>query len=609
MMKNQAQELREQQIRDFVAAEVKDDACPVQVLGIDGNGRYWYVDPSGRLVSLTASQHNNPAIIDSLFGGEAGIRWLETIEHFVRRGSQGHKTGYRPDLVRQWLMGQAHNQPPFNPDLHIRRKGVWLDDAGRVVVHAGDEVYVNGERVPAGQRLNKAFEGAGPYVYPLDTPDPHPDFGKPATTELFHELAATIAKWNFEAGPLCGRIMVGWIVNALLCGIVSWRPHVLLSGAPGTGKSTLLELKMALFGPDGIVSSDDATEAGIRQRLNGARKAVVLDEIENDPQNHKGRQIVKLARIASKARRGGGSLRGSAEGHAQSWAIVTSFLFSSVDPIPLTPQDRTRITPLRLRPVHADPAEYERLQLAIAEIGRRGPSFRGRVCTNEFFELYKINLRVIQDALAAKKCSPRLCDQLGALLAGWEAAQNAAPIDQDSAEAIVEECALSGFIDEAEHTDTAEDCLAHLLSWRARVHEDGRAPVEMTVGELVGLAYRRKTGPYARALRTYGLAWYEDQDGHWYLCVGDKGAELERIFANTRWSGGNWSEILRRLDHAHRFRRKCYMGSTRLRATWIEPVAVLESEVMEESDAQARQEAKAAARRNQGIDAAKGMED
>ena len=70
-MTNQAQELREQQIHDFATAEINDDTCPVQVLGIDGNGRYWYVDPSGRLVSLTASQHNNPAIIDSLFGGEA----------------------------------------------------------------------------------------------------------------------------------------------------------------------------------------------------------------------------------------------------------------------------------------------------------------------------------------------------------------------------------------------------------------------------------------------------------------------------------------------------------------------------------------------------------
>lgn len=95
----------------------------------------------------------------------------------------------------------------------------------------------------------------------------------------------------------------------MLCGVIPWRPHMLVTGAPGTGKSTLLELIMAIFGPDGMVSSDDATEAYIRQALDGARKPVALDEIENDPEGHKARQIIKLARNASEAREGGGGDR------------------------------------------------------------------------------------------------------------------------------------------------------------------------------------------------------------------------------------------------------------------------------------------------------------
>ena len=499
---------------------------------------------------------------------------------------------------------------PFNPDRHVRKKGVWLDDVGPVVVHAGDAVFVNGIEGSAGRRLNKAFAGAGQYVYPLDIPDPHPDFEKPATADQFHELLGTISKWNFEVGPFAGRIMVGWIVNALLCGIVPWRAHLLLSGAPGTGKSTLLELIMAVFGPDGIVSSDDATEAGIRQLLNGARKAVALDEIENenDANNYKVRQVVKLARNASKARVGGGTLRGSAEGHAKDWPIVTTIVFSSVDAIPLRPQDRTRITPLRLRPVPPDQAEFARIEAAIAEIRTRGPSFRSRVCTIEFFDRYKINLRVFQDTLAAIKCSPRLCDQLGAFLAGSETALNDMPIDRTSADAIVEECIMNGFGDEASQMGGEEECLARLLLSRAKVFSDSTSgSVEMTLGELVGLAYRSDSDSYKRALRTYGLGWYQDADGNWYLCVGERGAELDRIFAGTRWSEGGWTESLGRLGRAHRYRRMTFLGSIKQRATWIEASAVVEPELLEEKDRKAAEENKAKTRRNQGVDKAEGM--
>ena len=84
---------------------------------------------------------------------------------------------------------------------------------------------------------------------------------------------------------------------ALVVGALRWRPHVLVTGAAGTGKTTLEKLVDDLLGWIAL-SVSAPTEAGIRQLLTGAARPVIIDEMETE-NAEQARRVIGLMRLAS----------------------------------------------------------------------------------------------------------------------------------------------------------------------------------------------------------------------------------------------------------------------------------------------------------------------
>jgi hypothetical protein len=133
-----------------------------------------------------------------------------------------------------------------------------------------------------------------------------------------------------------------------------WRPIEWITGGSGTGKSTLMKLTRWVFGPRAMITSEDATPAGIKHRTKNSALPVSIDELESEGKNERARDITKLARISSS---GGESLRGIAirRRHGLHGAQCLS-VFVHRDPV-LPQQDKNRMAILALEPVEWEGAK------------------------------------------------------------------------------------------------------------------------------------------------------------------------------------------------------------------------------------------------------------
>jgi ABC-type cobalamin/Fe3+-siderophores transport system ATPase subunit len=97
------------------------------------------------------------------------------------------------------------------------------------------------------------------------------------------------------------QLHLGWMFAALLGAAPEWRPIEWITGDSGTGKSTLMKLTRWVLGEHAMITSEDATAAGIKRRVANSALPVSLDEQESDGAggNRKVQELIKLARIAS----------------------------------------------------------------------------------------------------------------------------------------------------------------------------------------------------------------------------------------------------------------------------------------------------------------------
>jgi hypothetical protein len=248
---------------------------------------------------------------------------------------------------------------------------------------------------------------------------------------------------------------------ALLGGALRIRPHGWIVGPSGAGKTTLQQFLRLLMG-DWAVSTEDATEAGVRQLLDQDTLAVMFDEIEAEADNHD--VVMRIVRLARLAYSGASSLRGSSDHQAKQFVARSCFLFSSIHHHELPAQDRNRIAILALSPFAKDTPQF-----IVPELAKEwGDQLRRRLI--EQWPRFDATLAYYQAEMLRQGYSGREQDTYGTLLScGDLLLHDDAPDALKAMGRAQEKVRDLGVLVDAARTeaeDTSERCVKHLASQR-----------------------------------------------------------------------------------------------------------------------------------------------
>jgi hypothetical protein len=246
------------------------------------------------------------------------------------------------EAAAEWIIEISEKQKVYD-SANIRGNGIWRDNENHqtgdcdVVAHMGDSLLINGE----GKKLNQY---KSKYIYaqrkrkiqlPAISLDNKEKF-------LLADIAQSF-KWR---EPEAGTMILGWLVNSIMSAFLHWRPNIWIIGAPGVGKSTILD-KFLLPCLDGICikPEGDTTEAGLRNWIGSDSLPVLFDEPEGDSElsTRKMQSIIKFLR-SNTSSSGGMIAKGTSNQDGQRFQAQSMFCLSSINTIVLPKQDRDRIT-------------------------------------------------------------------------------------------------------------------------------------------------------------------------------------------------------------------------------------------------------------------------
>lgn len=315
------------------------------------------------------------------------------------------------NTVADDLITRSTKQGIFNPT-KIRGRGAWIDN-GVPVIHCGDHLIVNGIYTEFIKHNSK-------FIY---------EAGQELGFELTHKLPTVEANKLIQllerlhwARNINARLLAGWIVIAPLCGALSWRSHLWLTGASGSGKSEVMKMFIKKFLGQMFVDAQGATtEAGIRQYLKADALPVVFDEAESEDRKAAERMqsVLEIMR-ASSTSDGGKIIKGSAGGAAAQFNIRSCFAFASIGASLTQRSDISRITVLEIKPdEHPDKKQRwkETLDMYYNIVDEDFvKAFQSRSVL--LMPTILANAKTFSNAAASELDNQRTGDQLGALLAG-----------------------------------------------------------------------------------------------------------------------------------------------------------------------------------------------
>jgi putative DNA primase/helicase len=445
------------------------------------------------------------------------------------------------------LISTSYKVGIYSPK-NVRGRGAWYDD-GRVVIHAGDKLIVDGKECALGE-LDTTYIYEIGESFNFNTKNPLS--AKEATKTL-----TITKKLNWERG-VNAYLLAGWCVIAPVCGALKWRPHIWLTGPAGSGKSWVFTYVLRkLLGETVLDVQGSTTEAGIRQTLGFDAMPVAFDEIDGNDAKAQARiqENIELARSAS-ADDTGKIIKGSAGHTAKSYLIRSCFAFSSISIGIDKGSDRRRTTTLSL--VTADSVEpdeqkrtenWSNLQQLHLEVMTDDYIVGLHARTIKLLPIILENCRTFNAALVKVLMSQPMADQISPMLAGAYSLSSDHLISFEDAVKFIE---AQDWNEEKEGEKVKDEIeLFHfLMQWMIRVDGWG----DRTAGELIAIA--GGFGPKSimttdetvipasiaiARLKRSGIR--ADSD---YIHISSVSSEIKHKLKDTRWSK-NYKDILKRL--------------------------------------------------------------
>lgn len=517
--------------------------CPVHVIGRDIGGTVYCITATGLLRPI--EKWDMPSLLDLfaprinyLFWAWPG--WGKKKEWDPDEGAMkdvNRVMRVERDKVAAALINAAAKKPLFDMTDQHRGRGGWVDKTGRFIWHSGSWLWTvdsgRMERSRPAEHDGFLYTRQAATIEPWDEPVSHEE--SPA-----QRILEDLRTWSWERPYLDPLLCLGWLATSLMGGALKSRPVIFTAGGAGVGKSTLHDLfRFVLEGA--VITFADVTAAGIYQRLKQDVLPVMVDELENKAGSNRATSIIDLARIAYSGAEMG---RGGADHEAVGFKLRCSFLFSAINPPPMTDADRSRMAILNL----------SRLDKSL---GAKMPVVKdtdGRMLLRQIMDGWNEFQARLQDwdqVLRAQQLDSRSIDTFGPLLAAAETlvgaqAMEALGLPITDADHLGQVIAEATRPDRSERLDNWHKCLNHLLDCSIEAWRDGVKPT--VGGTMEGLASAR---PYPEGLdlsdgqqrlQLVNMTARKPGDPGLGFClaVPKDGPQLKRLFADTDWRDSGW---------------------------------------------------------------------
>jgi putative DNA primase/helicase len=473
------------------------------------------------------------------------------------------RKGISLDAVQNFLINRCHDVGIFN-DKWVRGRGAWLDKKD-IVIHAGGNLIVNGQPTNFNKYKSK-------YIYEIGEQMEF-DLESPIDNLASSKLIEILKLLNWER-DIDAYLLAGWCVVAPICGALTWRPHIWLTGSVGTGKSWVFkELVRRLLGETALSVQGETSEAGLRQTLQHDALPVIFDEAEGADKRSQDRMqdVLGLMRSSS-ASDGGIMLKGSSMGHSKSYRIRSCFAFASVA-VQITQQsDRTRISVLSMKklennnPLRAE--RWEKLKRMYNEVVTDDYCRGLRARTISLLPVILENSRTFSNAAAAVLGEQRTGDQIGSLLAGAYSLSSSKIISFDDAIAWVRS---KDWAEEKAQEQTRDELMLinHIMQQLTRIETNTLGTQERSLGELVMFSCKWRSdicltedAAHDR-LKRLGI---KVADG--FVYIANQSDYIAKVLLYTPWAK-NHNKILVRVDGAFAVESTTFASGMKSRAVAI----------------------------------------
>lgn len=447
--------------------------------------------------------------------------------------------------------------------------GAWRD-GGDIVQNRLTSLTVNGN-------VTDAYYYASPNNYFYNCQPSYTGFKDPSDILSEHERRMIISlvktvRWEKECS---GDMLMGWLMNAVIPGMLDWRPHVWMSGNKGTGKSKVMEKIIApILGPFCKKMSHSTTLPGILQEINGASISIVMDEMESNSEKAK-RITAEMVDVARKVSSDAGYRRvTSPNGKKRIQSCVSMMCFISISVALAQASDRSRFTVLPLR-IPSDKSKMSMNYRLMEDLSAALPKDLGEKIYYFMLENFKIhqkNIETFAEAFTIQYGEQRAGDQYGTLIAGRWLLENPRLVTKAEAKIMVAREDYSYYLRDESTESEDSQVLDHIGLSRMRV-DTAQGPRELQAYQLLAMSFGRITtlgaenmgiplisDTKARAvLAQYGI-YCDTLEQAVHFLVTDREGMVGDLLKGSPFGSG-WSSILSRHPGATRQKKRVqYIG-------------------------------------------------
>lgn len=398
---------------------------------------------------------------------------------------------------------------------------------------------------------------------------------KDSLSKLERSMIVSLVKTVRWEKDFSADMLIGWLMNAVVPGMLDWRPHVWLSGNKGTGKSKVMEKIIApILGPFCKKMSHSTTLPGILQEINGASISIVMDEMESNSDKAK-KITAEMVDVARKVSSDAGYRRvTSPNGKKRIQSCVSMMCFISISVALAQASDRSRFTVLPLR-IPADKSKMSVNYRLMEDLSAALPKDLGEKIYYymlEHFEIHRKNIEMFSEIFTNQYGEQRAGDQYGTLLAGRWIIENPRLVTKDEAINIVTKDDYAYYLrDEATESEDSQ-VLDHIGLSRMRV-DTAAGPRELQAYMLFAMAFGRVStldadnmgvpliaDTKARAvLAQYGM-YCDTLEQTVHFLVTDREGMVGDLLKGSPFGSG-WASILSRHPGATRQKKRVqYIG-------------------------------------------------